>query len=101
MELLERYAWPGNVRELATALERAIVLSRADSLSAESLPDAVLATPREPLAPDARAEESLDEVERRHVQQVLASSATLEEAAARLGIDPTTLWRKRKRWGID
>ena len=43
----------------------------------------------------------LEEVERRHVQQVLASSGTLEEAAARLGIDPTTLWRKRKRWGLD
>jgi transcriptional regulator of acetoin/glycerol metabolism len=32
---------------------------------------------------------------------VLADSATLEEAAARLGINPTTLWRMRKRWGLD
>ena len=30
---------------------------------------------------------------------MIASSATLEDAAARLGIDPTTLWRKR--WGLD
>jgi NtrC-family two-component system response regulator AlgB len=44
---------------------------------------------------------SLDELERSHIIQVLAESATLEEAAARLGINPTTLWRKRKRYGID
>jgi NtrC-family two-component system response regulator AlgB len=98
---LAAYAWPGNVRELANALERALVLSRGDSLAAESLPDAVLA-PREaaPLTPPA-APLSLEEVERRHIQQVLASSTTLEEAASRLGIDPTTLWRKRRRWGLD
>ncbi|TMB04526.1 MAG: hypothetical protein E6J70_03835, partial [Deltaproteobacteria bacterium] len=37
----------------------------------------------------------------RHRQRVLAESATLEEAATRLGINSTTLWRKRKRWGLD
>jgi NtrC-family two-component system response regulator AlgB len=40
-------------------------------------------------------------VERRHVERVLAESTTLEEAAARLGINPTTLWRKRRRYGIE
>jgi NtrC-family two-component system response regulator AlgB len=99
---LAAYAWPGNVRELANVLERALVLSRGASIAAESLPDAVLAPPRETGAAPAPATMlSLEEVERRHVQQVLASSATLEEAAARLGIDPTTLWRKRRRWGLD
>src|SRR5207247_1355430 len=43
----------------------------------------------------------LEQVERRHIERVLADSATLEEAAARLGISSTTLWRKRKRWGIE
>jgi NtrC-family two-component system response regulator AlgB len=94
------HAWPGNVRELANALERALVLSRGDVISADSLPDPVVAPPPPAEAPPADAL-SLEEVERRHVQQVLASSATLEEAAARLGIDPTTLWRKRRRWGLD
>jgi NtrC-family two-component system response regulator AlgB len=89
------------VRELANALERALVLSRGDEIHAESLPDAVLSPPREPPAAAATDALSLEEVERRHIQQVIASSPTLEDAAARLGIDPTTLWRKRRRWGLD
>jgi NtrC-family two-component system response regulator AlgB len=101
-DALLAYAWPGNVRELGNALERALVLTRGDTIAVESLPDAVLAPPREaPALADHAESFSLEEVERRHVQQVLASSATLEEAAGRLGIDPTTLWRKRKRWGLD
>jgi NtrC-family two-component system response regulator AlgB len=99
-EALAGHAWPGNVRELANVLERALVLSRSERIAAEDLPDALLAPPREEATPAADPA-SLEEVERRHVQQVMASSATLEEAAARLGIDPTTLWRKRRRWGLE
>jgi len=43
---------------------------------------------------------SLKELERRHIEQVVADSETLVEAAARLGIDTATLWRKRKRYGM-
>jgi NtrC-family two-component system response regulator AlgB len=100
-EAIAAYPWPGNVRELANALERALVLSRGDAIGAESLPDAVLAPPRELPAAAADGSLSLEDVERRHIQQVIASSPTLEDAAARLGIDPTTLWRKRRRWGLD
>jgi NtrC-family two-component system response regulator AlgB len=99
-EAIAAYPWPGNVRELSNALERALVLSRGESIGVESLPDAVLAPPRE-LPPESDGPLSLEDLERRHIQQVIASSPTLEDAAARLGIDPTTLWRKRKRWGLD
>jgi NtrC-family two-component system response regulator AlgB len=95
------YPWPGNVRELVNALERAIVLARDETIRRDDLPDAVLA-PVPAAAPDgAPGARSLEDVERRHVQTVLAESATLEEAAARLGINVTTLWRKRRRWGLD
>jgi len=38
--------------------------------------------------------------EREYIMRVRAESRTLDEAAAILGINVTTLWRKRKRWGI-
>jgi NtrC-family two-component system response regulator AlgB len=93
------YRWPGNVRELVNALERAVVLSPGGTIRAAELPDHVLAPAG--ASPAAAGDLSLDELERRHVRAVLADSATLEEAAARLGINPTTLWRMRKRWGLD
>jgi DNA-binding NtrC family response regulator len=99
-DAIAAYAWPGNVRELANALERALVLSPGAALGPESLPDAVLAPPAQASAEAYPGDLSLEEVERRHVRRVLASSATLEEAAARLGINPTTLWRMRRRWSL-
>ncbi len=97
---LAAYPWPGNVRELVNTLERAVVLSRGDTIRAEDLPDRLLEPPSAaPATPEAGL--SLEDVERRHIAQVLAESSTLEEAAARLGINVTTLWRKRKRYGIE
>ena len=95
---LAAYDWPGNIRELVNVLERAVVLARSDTIDEEDLPDRLMAPPG---ATSVSQSASLEELERRHIQQVLADSATLEEAAARLGINPTTLWRKRKRYGIE
>ena len=97
--VLGAYDWPGNVRELVNVLERAVVLSRGATIDAEDLPDRLLAPPAS--AGGAKPASSLEDVERRHIERVLAESATLEEAAARLGINVTTLWRKRRRYRID
>ena len=93
------YRWPGNVRELVNALERAVVLARGDTIGTEDLPDRLVAPALE--GPPPPSGSSLEDLEQRHVRQVLAESSTLEEAAARLGINVTTLWRKRKRWRLD
>jgi two-component system, NtrC family, response regulator AlgB len=99
---LADYPWPGNIRELTNALERGVVLAHGDGIRVEDLPDRIVA-PSAPstVAVPAETAASLEDMERRHIQHVLADSATLEEAAARLGINATTLWRKRKRYGID
>jgi NtrC-family two-component system response regulator AlgB len=97
---LRSYQWPGNVRELRNVLERAAVLCRNDELGRDDLPDSIFrSTSGIPSAQPTAAK--LDDVERDHIARVLAQSTTLEEAAASLGINVTTLWRKRKRYGIE
>jgi NtrC-family two-component system response regulator AlgB len=101
---IRSYSWPGNIRELRNALERAAVLCRRDTLGIDDLPDALFRAAAEPLAAASSAASSagsLEELERQHIARVLAQSATLEEAAATLGINVTTLWRKRRRYGIE
>jgi NtrC-family two-component system response regulator AlgB len=41
-----------------------------------------------------------DDIEAVHIRRLLATTATIDEAAKALGIDATTLWRKRKKYGI-
>ena len=97
---LTSYRWPGNVRELRNAIERGVVLMRGDTIAPDDLPDSLFHDSTEALAGVPNAA-SLDEVERGHIARVLAASATLEEAADTLGINVTTLWRKRRRYGIE
>ena len=98
---ITKYRWPGNVRDLRNSLERAAVLTRGEVIQPDDLPDSLFRDhPVETLAGIPHSA-SLEEVEREHISRVLSESATLDEAAATLGINATTLWRKRKRYGIE
>jgi NtrC-family two-component system response regulator AlgB len=87
--------WPGNVRELENAIERAVILSQGEELGALSP-----GPPGQPPAPAAGGELTLAELDEAHVRRVLARSASLDEAARILGIDPSTLYRKRRDYGL-
>jgi NtrC-family two-component system response regulator AlgB len=97
------YDWPGNVRELSNVLERATLLANGERLTPDLLPEEVRASAR---PPEARAsggadeDESLEAAERRHIAAVLARHPTLDAAAKALGVDPSTLYRKRERYGL-
>ena len=97
---LTRYSWPGNVRELRNAIERAVVLATGDNILPDHLPDNLFRESRE-AATTATAPRNIEEMERDLIIRVLAESPTLEDAAQTLGINASTLWRKRKRYKIE
>jgi two-component system, NtrC family, response regulator AlgB len=90
------YAWPGNVRELRNAMERAVILWPAQRLGLEALPETIIA--HTTTGPRLGGDHSLEAIEREHVERVLSRTPTLEDAARVLGIDASTLWRKRKKY---
>ena len=95
-EALGRHPWPGNLRELRNAVERAVILCRSQAVGPELLPGAQAATP--PPTPGSRV--TLKSLEEEHIRRILAGAKSLQEAAEVLGIDPATLYRKRKQLGI-
>ena len=76
-------------------VERAVLLARGGRVLPAHLPPEVRGAADDPF----RAQ-TLEEVEKRHILHVLQHARDYDEAARVLGIDPTTLWRKRKRYGL-
>jgi NtrC-family two-component system response regulator AlgB len=97
-EALLRYPWPGNLRELRNALERAVILAATDVIGLADLPSQVGSPSR--LGIEVGGAMTLEQLEAEHIRRVLATTATIEEAAHVLGIDASTLYRKRKRYGL-
>jgi transcriptional regulator with GAF, ATPase, and Fis domain len=94
MDALMYYGWPGNVRELQNVIERAIILSPGSALRLE-----------EPLAaPTRRTPDRLNEIEREHILRILERCGWRingeGNAAAVLGLEPSTLRSRMQKLGI-
>ena len=100
---LADYPWPGNLRELRNAVERATILCPSLVIEAADLGIPV-PTPGDSaaIAGSIRlgADITLEEIEREHLARVVARAASFEAAARALGIDVTTLQRKRQKYGL-
>lgn len=98
--LLAGYHYPGNVRELENIIERAMILETGLSLG----PDSLLLGEQSALQiqPARRAEAlGMEEAEKEHILKVLERCGGRKvEAARRMGINKTTLWRKMKKFGL-
>ncbi|WP_022962108.1 sigma-54-dependent response regulator transcription factor AlgB [Halopseudomonas pelagia] len=97
MAALLSYPWPGNIRELRNVIERASIICTDDQVQVSHLG---FSEPALNSAPRVGDELSLDQLERAHIAAVLANSETLDQAAKTLGIDASTLYRKRKQLAL-
>ena len=99
LERLRSYDWPGNVRELKNLIERAVILARGPLIG----PRDMLNQATEPSMPPASSLR-LEDIERSHLVRVLSESDWVVEgrkgAAAKLGLNPSTLRSRLKKLGI-
>ena len=107
LQLLQRYHWPGNVRELVNVVERSVVLTKTDIVTARDLPenlredhiDANLAVNR--LAENTNLKSALANPERQIIIDALEQKGwNRQETAKLLGINRTTLYKKMKKYNI-
>ena len=112
---LASQSWPGNVRELMNLVRRVMILSSGDEglLTAEQLqafsgyatgsapaPVPSAAAPAEGAYEETGVIEPLALVERRAIERALAvTDGNIQEAARKLEINPSTIYRKRSGWG--
>jgi DNA-binding NtrC family response regulator len=104
LNALMDYSWPGNVRELENVIERAVVLSRGDSIAVDLLPDTIREHAVLDLSGDNNNLPFKEKVD--HYRKVLIldalqkASGVQKEAAKILRIKPTTLNEMMKRYSI-
>jgi two-component system nitrogen regulation response regulator NtrX len=87
-EALRRHDWPGNVRELENVLRRLAVVAREREVTVADLP----------FTPSAPKSEASGQVQQ--LLEVIHSAKNMAEAAARLGVNRSTLYRQLERLGL-
>jgi len=103
LDALLAYSWPGNVRELENVIERAVILQEDENIIvASDLPEKICNG--EEGNPSISLRESgitLEELERKYMVKVLSETGWHKKRAADvLGINPSTLYRKIKAYGL-
>jgi two-component system response regulator HydG len=104
LQALIKHDWPGNVRELENTIERAVILSRGDVLGSNEFPSEVIEGHSD--AGNVPETESgtptLESIEKAYIYWTLNQTEWQKAKAARLlGIDPSTLYRKIQKYGLE
>ena len=99
LDILMHYPFPGNVRELENLIERAVALAEGSVLMPVDLPSDLRELSMSSF--EVKSWPSLEEREKKYIQQVLIKTdGRKSQAAAILKIPRTTLWRKIKQYDL-
>ena len=98
MNAIRKYGWPGNLRELHNALEHALIMANSGKINVADFPAYLQGLNTKTNGCQVGSRVSLEALERAQIEHILETTTSREEAAPVLGIDPTTLCRKRKRY---
>ncbi|MGB0993496.1 MAG: sigma-54-dependent transcriptional regulator [Akkermansiaceae bacterium] len=97
---IQNHSWPGNIRELKNTIERAVILSSSDVITAKDL-RLHDEDEQEGTKLIMEGKPTLAELGERYIEQTIRETRSLGEAAKILGVDPSTLYRKRKKMQCD
>lgn len=106
LPLFHSYSWSGNVRELQHLIESLVVLAPTDAITTDQLPGEfqVLLHELAPISDQAQKKQTLkksvEELEKYLIRTALSKYRSAAQAAEALGIDASTLSKKRKRYGL-
>jgi DNA-binding NtrC family response regulator len=99
MQILMSCAWKGNVRELENALQRAVILADGPLVTPMDLPPGLSPLEGDPYAIDA-LEEAVKRFEKKHIEKILGRFQDKKEAAKKLEIALSSLYRRMAELGI-
>ena len=100
MQLLCACPWKGNIRELDNALERAVIFADGPLLQPSDLPPDLVPQPEDPALVEDLAE-AVRRFEKLHLHRLLRRFPDKKEAARRLGMSLSSLYRRIAELGID
>jgi DNA-binding NtrC family response regulator len=100
MQLLMAGRWKGNVRELDNALQRAIILGEGPLITPADLPPDLVPVENDPALVDDLGE-AVRRFEKQHLERILRQTPDKKEAARRLGMGLSSLYRKITELEID
>jgi DNA-binding NtrC family response regulator len=101
MAIIMSYSWPGNVRELENIIERAMILSKGNSIDKSAILHGASEEGKTKVNELYQDRPTLDELEERYIKMILTEvNNKKDEAAKVLGINRRTLYRKEKTYGM-
>lgn len=106
LQVFYKYSWPGNVRELQHCMDSLTTLCQRSTITLDQLPPEMQHLAFEETALSIQGtgavtlKQSVELLETKLIREALARCATAAQAAEELGIDASTLSKKRKRYGI-